>query len=75
MSRTLRATILTRYPALVVPLALARPRKGEPSPARDLGVVLVLTLVGVASFVRGDDVHALAVSVALGRLGWRGWRA
>lgn len=59
--------------ALLAPLALAG-TTGDRSAVRDLGLVAVLTVVGAAWFVVGDDAHALAVSVALGRLGWRGWR-
>lgn len=59
--------------AVVAPLALAG-TTGNRSPARDLGHVAVLTVVGAAWFVCGDDAHALAVAVALWRLGWRGWR-
>lgn len=40
--------------ALVAPLALARPRRGQPIAARDLMLVLLLALVGVAWFVAGD---------------------
>mgnify|MGYP000847642361 CR=1 FL=1 len=59
--------------AVVAPLALAAQTEGG-SAARDLGLVAVLTVVGAAWFVCGDDAHALFVAVALGRLGWRGWR-
>lgn len=60
--------------AVVAPVALTG-APGDRSAARDLGLVALLTVVGAAWFVCGDDAHALAVSVALGRLGWRGWRA
>lgn len=45
---------------------------GDRSAARDLGLVAVLTVVGAAWFVCGNDAHALLVAVALWRLGWRG---
>ncbi|MCC7137116.1 MAG: hypothetical protein IT460_01655 [Planctomycetes bacterium] len=59
--------------AVVAPLALVAETGGR-SAARDLGLVALLVVVGAAWFVCGDDAHALVVSVALGRLGWRGWR-
>lgn len=69
----MRRPVVLLCRAVVAPLALAA--RTEPrSAARDLGLVAVLTLVGAAWFVCGDDAHALLVSVALWRLGWRGWR-
>lgn len=69
----MRRPLTTLGIALVAPLALAE-RTGSRSAARDLGLVALLTVVGAAWFVGGDDAHALVVAVALGRLGWRGWR-
>lgn len=59
--------------AVVAPLALAAETEQQHA-ARDLGLVAVLTVVGAAWFVCGNDAHALLVAVALWRLGWRGWR-
>lgn len=47
--------------AVVAPLALAGATE-QRSAAHDLGLVAVLTVVGAAWFVCGDDAHALAVS-------------
>lgn len=58
--------------AFVAPLTLSG-ATGHRSAARDLGLVALLTVVGAAWFVCGDDAHALLVAVALWRLGWRGW--
>lgn len=69
-----RSPLVLLCRAVVAPLALTGATEGR-SAARDLGLVAVLTVVGAAWFVGGDDAHALAVSVALWRLGWRGWRA
>lgn len=57
--------------AVVAPLALSG-ATGHRSAARDLLLVAVLTVVGAAWFVCGDDAHALLVSGALWRVGWRG---
>lgn len=59
--------------AVVAPLALAGASEDR-SAARDLGLIAVLTVVGIAWFSVSDDAHALVVSVALGRVGSRGWR-
>lgn len=72
----MRRPLFTLGLAVVAPLALSRSGvRGEPSAARNLGLVAVLMVVGVAWFVCGDDAHALVVSAALVRLGWAGWRS
>jgi hypothetical protein len=70
----LRSPLALLGRAIVAPLAIARKAPEGRSAARDLGLVVVLTVVGAAWFVVGDDAHALAVSVALWRMGVRGWR-
>lgn len=56
-TRVLRVLCL----AVVAPLALAVETEQQHA-ARDLGLVALLTVVGAAWFVCGDDAHALAVS-------------